>query len=74
MEKKLADDLDRLSDKLILASRILTPKILEDSESFAAYTAVCEAQAVLWTIADDRQRDLERMAQELEAKLVERGW
>jgi hypothetical protein len=74
MNHELEKNLSRLADKLVQASNLLTPKMLEDAEAFKAYTAVCEAQAIVWTIADDAQKDLEKMAEELEAKLVEKGW
>jgi hypothetical protein len=74
MNNNLESNLSRLADKLAEASKLLGTKIVEDRETYEAYSAIAEAQAILWTIGEDAQEDINRLGEELESRLLQKGW
>lgn len=70
MNTKLEDKLNRLGDKLAEASSYLTSVMMRDKEAYKVYVAICEAQAILWMLGEETREDIERMALELEEKLI----
>ena len=74
MDYSLEKKLSRLADKLAEASSHLTGVMMRDEAAYKAYVAVCEAQAILWMVGEEAQEDITRLAEELEAKLLQKGW
>lgn len=73
MNNALENKLSRLADKLALAKNIISPNIMEDAKAYSAYVTLCEAQAILWMLGEEAQDDINRIGDELEAKLLRKG-
>lgn len=74
MNNNLEKNLARLADKLAEVSQILGTEVAADPKSYKAYVAVAEAQSILWMIGRDTQDDINKLGEELEAKLLRKGW